>query len=207
MGKCIILGPMYEGEERSFLAKEPGDLLLCADAGLKKAEKYGLVPDLVVGDFDSMPQPPSSGPPVLVLPVKKDDTDTAVCIKIGREKGYREFRIAGGMGGRFDHTLANLQCLADCASRGEQGWLVDGKNYVTVLHPGEYSFSRMEHRMLSLFAFTERVEGITLKGTEWELEKADLLQTIPLGCSNWFQSDRITLAFCRGLLVVTMSRD
>ncbi len=207
MGKCIILCPMYEGEERSFLAKEPGDLLLCADAGLQKAELYGFSPDLVIGDFDSMPYPQTAECPVRVLPVKKDDTDTAVCIQAGREKGYREFRIGGGMGGRFDHTLANMQCLADCASRGEQGWLVDAKNRVTVLPPGDYAFSRMENRMISLFAWSECVEGITLKGTEWELDHAQLLQTVPLGCSNWFRSDRITLAFQKGLLVVALCRD
>ena len=57
MSKCIIIGSIYHGEEMEFLKKEPGDLLLCADAGLEKALQYGFRPDLVIGDFDSMPEP------------------------------------------------------------------------------------------------------------------------------------------------------
>ena len=57
MSKCIIIGSIYQGEEREFLEKKPGDLLLCADAGLEKALEHGFSPDLVIGDFDSMPEP------------------------------------------------------------------------------------------------------------------------------------------------------
>ena len=207
MSKCIIIGSIYQGEERDFLEKKPGDLLLCADAGLEKALEHGFSPDLVIGDFDSMPEPKHLSIPVQVLPVKKDDTDTALCIRAGRERGYSEFRIGGGLGGRFDHTLANLQCLADCAARGEQAWLVDRNNRLTVLRAGDYSFERMENRKVSLFAFTERVEGITLRGTEWELNDAELTQTYPLGCSNWFKEDRFSLSFRKGLLVVAFCGD
>ena len=207
MSKCIIIGSIYHGEEMEFLKKEPGDLLLCADAGLEKALQYGFRPDLVIGDFDSMPEPHETDIPLRVLPVKKDDTDTAVCIQAGREKGYREFRIGGGLGGRFDHSLANLQCLADCAGKGEQGWLVDQTNRLTVLGPGSYVFEKMAHRKVSLFAFTERVQGITLRGTEWELEDAELTQTYPLGCSNWFKEEHFRLSFRSGLLVLAFCGD
>ena len=205
MSKCIIIGPMYIGEEREFLTPDKGDLLICADGGLEKALQYGFNPDLVIGDFDSMPLPDSCPCPVRVLPVKKDETDTAACIKEGRARGYREFRIAGGMGGRFDHTIANLQCIADCASRGEQGWLVDAQNRVTVLHPGTYIFPGLEKGKFSLFAFTERVKNIDLNGTEWELKQAELVQNVPIGCSNWYKSEQITLKFTEGLLILVQS--
>ena len=207
MGKCIIIGGMYRGEEPDFLKKEKGDLLLCADSGYLKAVQYGMEPDLVIGDFDSMDLSELGDVARLVLPVKKDDTDMHICIKKGREAGYSEFRIGGGLNGRLDHTVANIQCLAELAESGGQGWLVDSCNRVSVLASGAYSFSAVPGRYLSLFAFTETVQGLSLRGTEWELENAELRQTYPVGCSNWFREDRFTLSFSGGLLLIGFCGD
>ena len=111
MGKCIIIAPLYQGEEQAWLTPEAGDLLLCADGGYDAAVRFGLRPDLVIGDFDSMPRDHVEDCPVMQLPVHKDDTDMVVCLKEARKRGYRSFRIAGCLGGRLDHTIANLQTL------------------------------------------------------------------------------------------------
>ena len=213
MGRCIIIGPMWEGEERAYFSPEEGDCVLCADAGMLKAVRYGIRPDLVIGDFDSMPCPGHCDIPLRILPVRKDDTDTAVCIQEGRRRGYQTFRLAGCLGGRLDHTLANLQLAADCAARGEQVWLADARNRVTVLGPGSYSIPRMEDdgvtRKLSLFAYTPTVSHIHLHGTEWELKDSSLSQLRPLGCSNWFQEgmENASLRFSEGLLILALSSD
>lgn len=208
MSHCIIIAGMYRGEEKDgFLKKQPGDLLLCADSGYAAAVRYGMEPDLTLGDFDSMDEKETGSSLRIRFPVKKDDTDLRLCMKEGWKRGYREFRIGGGLGGRFDHTLANLQCLAECASLGGQGWLVDSQNRVTVLSPGEYVYPSMPGRYLSLFAFSETVDGITLQGTEWELQDAQIRQTYPIGCSNWFRDPSFTLRFTRGLLVLAFCGD
>ena len=207
MAKCIILGAMYAGEEPAFLAREEGDCLICADAGFRGAKRYGMRPDLVIGDFDSMPRSEAEGERVIQLPVMKDDTDTLVCLREGRKRGYREFRIGGGLGGRMDHTLANIQCAADCAVRGESAWLVDACNRVTVLAPGAYRIPAMQGRKLSLLAFTGKVAGLSVRGTQWELSGAVLEQTYPLGCSNWFCAPAADISFSEGLLCVMLCAD
>ena len=50
-------------------------------------------------------------PDIIHVPVEKDDTDTLLCLKYGMELGYREFLMIGGIGGRLDHTMANIQTL------------------------------------------------------------------------------------------------
>lgn len=205
-GRCLIIAPLYEGEEREWLTPQPGDLLICADAGYRRAQAYGMQPDVTIGDFDSLGTLPEGGE-IIRLPVEKDDTDMVVCLAEGRRRGYDEFIVAGALGGRFDHTLACLQCCADAALRGERVWLCDRQNRVTVLPPGEYAFEKMPGRKLSFLAYTPEVTGVTLTGTAWELRSAALTHTYPLGCSNEWRAESACLKFDEGLLVVTMSRD
>lgn len=206
MARCIIITPLYRGEENEWLARQAGDLLICADGGYRQATSRGLVPDMTIGDFDSLGYVPDGGE-VVQLPVHKDDTDLAVCIRQGRSRGYREFIVAGGIGGRFDHTLAAMQCAADCALRGEQLWLCDHWNRVTVLAPGRYRIPAQMERKLSLLAYTPRVTGVNLTGTVWPLDQAELRHDYPLGCSNEWAGDEAVLSFAEGLLVLCISGD
>ncbi|MBR4082243.1 MAG: thiamine diphosphokinase [Clostridia bacterium] len=207
MGKCVIIAPLYEGEEAEWLRVGSGDLTLCADGGYDAAVRHGIVPDMVIGDFDSMPADYVKECPQLILPVHKDDTDMAVCLREARERGYREFRIAGCLGGRLDHTIANLQCLYDCALRGETAWMADRWNRVTVLLPGAYTLDALPGRKLSLLAYTPEVTGVTLKGAEWTLEDATLTSRVPLGVSNEPVDPHPFLSFTSGALILCWSRD
>lgn len=207
MGKCMIIAPLYQGEMREWLEKKDGDLLICADGGYDAAVKHGLVPDLVIGDFDSMPYDHVRGCESIRLPVHKDDTDMVVCLEEGRRRGYTSFRIAGCLGGRLDHTISNLQCLYDCALRGEEAWMCDGQNMVTVLLPGRYTFPRREGCKFSLLSYTPQVKGVKLWGTVWELTDAELSNRYPLGVSNEIAGERAELSFEEGALIVLYSKD
>jgi len=206
MKRCIIIAPLYAGEEKEWITPAEGDFVICADAGFRAAKQYGIHPDLTIGDFDSLNELPDTDQ-YIRLPVHKDDTDMVACIRAGRERGYRCFILAGSIGGRFDHTYACLQCVADCASRGESAWLCDHLNRVTVLAPGEYKIPRMYGRKISLFAYTPCVTGIRLKGTLWPLWDAELTGTYPLGCSNEFTADEAVVSFESGLLLICLSKD
>ncbi len=204
--RCLIIAPLYAGEERAWLTPGPDDLLICADAGYRKALKYGLQPHISIGDFDSLGNIPDGGE-VIRLPVEKDDTDMVACISEGRRRGYRRFVAAGCLGGRFDHTLACLQCAADAASRGESLWLCDVQNRVTVLAPGDHRIPRYPGRKLSLLAFSPEVTEVRLTGAAWELNGATLRSGYPLGCSNEWRAEEVCLSFTTGLLVLAISGD
>ena len=207
MSNCVIIAPLYAGEEAEWLRAEAGDLTLCADGGYDAAVRYGIRPDLVIGDFDSMPADHVQGVPRITLPVHKDDTDMVVCLEEGRRRGYSSFRIAGCLGGRLDHTISNLQCLYDCALRGEDAWMCDGPNLVSVLLPGKYTLPRMEGYKFSLLSYTPEVTGLTLHGTEWELDDATLTNRYPLGVSNEIVAPWAEFSFADGVLMVLYSKD
>lgn len=207
MGNCIIIAPLFRGEKLEMLTPREGDLLICADGGYDAAVRHGLKPDLVIGDFDSMPFSHVQECEAICLPVHKDDTDMVVCLEEGRKRGYTSFRIAGCLGGRLDHTISNLQCLYDCALRGEDAWMYDGQNRVTIRLPGRYTLPRVEGCKLSLLAYTPQVTGVTLRGTEWELSGAALTNRYPLGVSNEITAEEATLTFEEGALIWLYSKD
>lgn len=117
MKRCFIFaaGTFY-GLRRK--PEEPEDLVIAADAGYRTCRELGIVPDLLLGDFDSMEQPEDFAN-IHRSPVEKDDTDTMLAVKTGLEQGCGEFYLYGGTGGRrLDHTLANLQTLLYLRRRG-----------------------------------------------------------------------------------------
>ena len=112
------------------LEREDGDLVIAADAGYENLRQAGIRPDLVVGDFDSLGYVPK-GQESVVYPARKDDTDTMLAVRIGLNRGYRRFLLYGALGGRMDHTLANLQCLSFIVDHGGEGYLL-GDEMMTV---------------------------------------------------------------------------
>ena len=71
---------------------QPGDFVVACDAGYRNAERLGLRPDLIVGDFDSAPQPKTERE-TIVLPHVKDDTDTQYAAHWLLEHGYDEITL------------------------------------------------------------------------------------------------------------------
>lgn len=207
MPRCIIILPLYAGEAPDEVRKETGDLLLCADGGYERATACGLIPDGVIGDFDSMPRERVGDCPVLMLPTHKDDTDTARCMEEGRRRGYRSFVLAGGVGGRLDHTLSNLQLLYDAALRGEEAVLLGGYNQARVLLPGSYDLPCRPGWKLSLLAYSPQVEGVCLQGVEYPLQDAELTSRYPLGVSNEWTAPRAELSFTAGALTLLYAKD
>jgi thiamine pyrophosphokinase len=133
MGKCILIGAgdLTMGE----LSVTEEDYVIAVDGGLSYCGLLNVEPDLIIGDFDSMSEQEKLAVEQLQqtvpekicrLPECKDDTDMLAAIKRGLELGYNDFRIYAATGGRFDHTLANIQCLLYLKNHGAVGYLVDG---------------------------------------------------------------------------------
>lgn len=207
MARCIVIAPLYGGEVPELVTPRDGDLLLCADGGYARAAACGLTPDMAIGDFDTMPAEMVRDVPLQQLPVEKDDTDLAACIHEGRRRGYRSFLLCGCLGGRVDHTMAALQCMAEGACRGEEHWAVDAMNRVTILTPGEHRLPKIDGMLLSLLAFGGDVRGVTLQGTKWPLKDAVLTATYPLGVSNVITAEAAQLRFTEGQLMVCYARN
>ncbi len=180
------------------------DFVIAADGGVKHTQRLGLTPDAILGDFDSLGYVPENG---RVFPVEKDDTDAMLAIRLGLEKGLRQFVIYGGLDGpRLDHTLANLQSLLFLAEHGAAGCLVGNTQIAAVIHEETVVFPENAAGILSLFSMGGDARGVTLKNLQYPLENATLTAGFPLGVSNHFTKKRAAVTVSRGALIALFDR-
>ena len=197
---CYIVGAMSLSMSlRPYPA--PGDYVIAADRGYDSLMAFGVQPDLVVGDFDSLGHTPSH-PNVIQLPAEKDDTDMIFALRKGLELGYRRFVLLGGVGGRVEHTYANLQLLDWLTTQGAQGFLVGEKTAATALRDGELVFPQSMSGYLSVFCNSGSAEGVTLEKLKFPLSEHTLTGTFPLGVSNEFIGESARVAVKSGSLIL-----
>lgn len=180
-----------------------GDLVIAADAGYLVCLREQIMPDLLLGDFDSM-APPADFAHIRRLPVEKDDTDTLAALRTGLEAGCGEFYIYGGTGGkRLDHTLANLQSLLFLRRRGARGFLFDNDFLWTVIENESIRVAKtVEWGLLSAFCLGDRAEGVYETGLQYPLEDAVLTPDFPVGVSNHILEPEARVSVGHGALAV-----
>ena len=202
---CVIFAGGPE-EGLPCLPVPEGAYILCADSGLHLAERMGVTPDLVLGDFDSLGAVPQHLPH-LTVPVEKDDTDTVLAARTALEHGCRDVRIFGAFGGRLDHTLANLQTLDFLLAHGAEGMLIGGRDIVTLQAGGTVRrYEKREGWAFSVFAWGGRCTGVTLRGTQYPLEGHTLTGDFPLGVSNRITADFAEVSCGDGRLLIVQSK-
>lgn len=184
----------------------PADYVIAADGGLEYLKQHNIPADMVVGDFDSLKQPPQH-PNVLQLPQEKDDTDMLAAINAGLRLGLRHFHIYGGTGGRLDHTLANIQCLAHLSIQGAQGFLYGEDYIVTSIKDSSISFPSGGCGVLSVFAHSNICTGVYESGFKYELNNATLHNNYPLGISNEFTGKPCSISVESGTLIIIYPKD
>ena len=200
MKRCFIFaaGTIFGLRERPV----PGDFVIAADAGYRTCQQAGIVPNLLLGDFDSMEQP--DFPNIHRSPVEQDDTDTMLAVKTALEQGCDTVYIYGGTGGkRLDHTLANLQTLLFLRRRGARGYLYDDDFVWTVIENESLTVEKtVEWGLLSAFCLGDRAEGIDETGFQYPLSDAVLTPEFPLGVSNHIMEPTATVRVRKGVLAV-----
>lgn len=178
------------------------DFVICADAGYKFAISNNIVPDLIVGDFDSAPCPKNLECEIIHLPTHKDDTDLHFAVNVALEKGFNSFILSGVTGGRLDHTLATITTLNFLSSVADECviWDLNSKLYIvktelTLKKPNLSSY-------FSVFSMSEKSEGVSIEGAEYLLENATIVNTFPLGVSNEFKDEKVKITLKSGKLLV-----
>lgn len=181
------------------------DYLIACDRGWQYAREMNLIPDLIVGDFDSSPQPVTDIP-IERVPTRKDDTDTMLAVRRALERGYRNVLIACTFGGRMDHAYANLQTAAFLVSHGASARLVGVDTDALAFTGGTQRFSRRDGWSLSVFSLSDHCTGVSIHGTKYECDNVSLTNTFPLGVSNTWAADEAVISVQSGILLVLQAK-
>lgn len=198
----------YSYHEKYFKRVES---VICVDGGAKHVRKFGLVPDILIGDLDSIFEEDleymnSLNVKIMRYPSEKEMTDTEIAVKYAMESGYSEIIIIGGIGTRLDHSLANILLLKQMLDKGIKGTLVNENNEIT-LTKDTICVMKEDGIKLTLLPLTNIVEGISTKGLYYELNCEDIEMGSSRGVSNEFKDDTAEITIKSGILIVIKSRD
>ena len=187
--------------------------VICTDGGFDLAKQFGITPHLLLGDLDSIQSEIPANLPLKTFPPEKDYTDLELAIRTAIEKNASRVEIWGGIGGRLDHTVANLQLLSCYTGNFSSLQMRDGRNCCFVViadadgdSPKTLTIPQAEGCYLSLFALSETVEGLTVRGVKYPLENHTLTRTFPLGVSNEFKQKEASLSLEKGSLLVILAK-
>lgn len=211
-GRCVIITARHAVLPIDTQQIQENDVIFCADGGYVSAIEAGITPQLLIGDFDSCNETAALAalPPhceVIRLIPEKDDTDTMMCLKEGIRRGFDQFLIIGGLCGRLDHTMANLQTLAYAAEAKKLLWISDGPNQATMLRNGTLKITAREGWKISLFSFSDTCQGVSISGVKYPLRQAVLNNSFPLGVSNEFQESSACIEVEKGQLLIILAKE
>ncbi len=198
MNICYIVGA---GDFYGKISPADGDLVIAADGGYDTLVKIGITPSLILGDLDSIASLPD-GIELIRYPARKDETDMHLAYLEGYRRGYRSFKLYGGVGGRADHTFANYCLLSFIASQGAAAFLYGKGSVAYVIKNNTTRVMGRQGKHISVFAFGGDAKGVSIKGLEYELNGGILTPGLPLGVSNRFTGGEGEISVSDGSLLI-----
>ena len=208
--------------------------LIAADRGLEFFLDYLILPDVVIGDFDSLSEDgknflemqsediPYGGMlewklqkgegkvvEVVRLRPEKDDSDTQSAMNYAIQNGAKEIVILGVTGNRVDHLMANFGLLILAQKQGAEVALADRYNYMKLISSGTIlKKSEQFGKYVSFFPLGGDVTGLILEGFKYPLDKYHLTTADSgLTVSNEISEEYAKVTYESGTLLMIMSRD
>ncbi|MBQ7336508.1 MAG: thiamine diphosphokinase [Clostridia bacterium] len=202
-------GTVYD--EYVIECPERGDLVIAADAGFLTAKRFGVRPEIMLGDFDTLGEPEvPDGTELIRVQAEKDFSDTQMAVSVALERGATEIVIVGGLEGRLDHTLSTLAILESLFERKEHrvpAVITNGKNRARFLRNSGVILAREHYRYFSLIAADPKVKGITIEGCKYPLKNGQILRTHQWAISNEIVGNCALIEVRRGGVWVIESMD
>ena len=183
-----------------------GDLVIAADGGYTYLKELGVEPDVLLGDFDSLEVAPEHRHIIRHSPIK-DDTDMALASAYAQEQGCTRLLLYGGLGGRLDHSIANLQLLMGLSRAGVEAYLIGEGNVITAITDERICFGAQAQGMISVFCLSEPAKGVWERGLKYSLTDATLSCDITRGVSNEFIGEESYIEVRDGTLVILWGQE
>lgn len=209
--KCLIIsgGCLQPSLYYKQLAKS-AEYIICADGGARYAKSLGVIPDLVVGDFDTLNEMEinelsQAGVKMIRYPKDKDFTDTHLAVIEAIKRGFIEIEIIAALGGRLDHTIANIMLLCLPEAK-EVNIRIAEEDQDVFLIVDQKQLQGNAGETISLFPLSNRVKGINTKGLKYPLEQGELKMGLPIGVSNEFLENKAEIEIEEGLLLVVKNK-
>ncbi len=196
----IVCGaPCAEFPPKRFENSVEG-LVIAADRGLDYCLAAGILPAIAAGDFDSAKSGVPEGIECVRVPPEKDDTDAFLAAELAIERGCTELRFFCALGGRVDHTAANIQMLSGLKKRGVKACLFGDTAKVYLLENEAVKIPKFDG-YLSIFALGETAKA-TARGVKYPIKEHILTNDFPLGVSNEITENFAEITAVSGTILI-----
>ncbi len=187
------------------------DFLICCDGGTRHTYNMQIMPNIILGDFDSaddfyLNHYRENNVEFKTFPAKKDETDMEIAFDYAMNIGSKEIIVFGGIGSRFDHTLANVHQLLKALKKDIYACFANENNTVTIMD-SKISLQGEPGSFVSLIPLTQSVEGVCTFGLGYPLKNETLYIESSRGVSNVFEGHSASVTISSGILLVIQSRD
>ena len=183
------------------------DICIAADSGYKNALILGDKVSVLVGDFDSYTDELPKDAEIVKVPAEKDFTDTQLAVKEALSRGADEIIIRGGLGGRLDHTLSNLDILPELWRMRVHAVITDGISRVRYLDSTSTLIARSGYKYVSIIAISEKLKGVSIEGCKYPLDNATLLRSNQYAVSNEITGNCALISVRKGACYIIESKD
>lgn len=200
-------------EDYSYMKKyiRSADLIISADSGARHCIRFHVVPDMLIGDFDSaggedLSELASAGAEVVRFPSEKDMTDSELAVEEASRRGCTRIILLGALGTRLDHSISNIFLLKKLLDKDIEGMLADEHNEARLINSG-IELAREEGAFITLLPVNGAAKGVTTEGLYYPLKNATLETGSSWGVSNQFSEDTARVTVKEGYLLVIKARD
>lgn len=196
-----------------LVSRERYSMVIAADSGLAAADRLNIGLDFIVGDFDSVSDQillkyKEKSTPIETFPTEKDKTDTQIAIELALMNNPTEIDIVGATGSRLDHALANVHLLLLPMQVRIPACIIDPNNKIYLKNESfKIQKNKQYGNYVSLMPFTEKVNGLTLKGFKYPLNHITLTAGSSLGISNEVKEEEAQIELTGGILLVMETKD
>lgn len=186
--------------------------LICADSGGECLYRYNIVPNFLMGDFDSISREAlefflkQEKCIIDTYPQDKDFTDTELVLNKAVQLGANEIVFLGCTGTRIDHLMGNIGMLLRCLKLNIKAYIKDNNNIIEIADK-PIRIKKEKGTIFSLQAYCDKVKDLNIRGAKFELEHYDLTLGDPRTISNEFLNKDVDIDFKSGILLIFYSKD
>ena len=187
------------------------DLIICADGGANHLYKTDILPDMIVGDLDSLNDQAVryyKEKDVLFhkFPAKKDKTDTELAVDFALKRNPSELILFGSTGSRLDHTLGNIMLLYKLLKKNIRARIIDKTNEIYIMDK-HIEITKQKDTFVSFIPLFDKCMGVTMKGFKYPTVDLDFDLGSTMGISNEVIEDRGIIDIKSGISLVIKSKD
>ena len=197
-------------ELKLIIQKEGIDFIIAVDGGGNKLRKLELLPDLIIGDLDSITEENKDhfrkeNVEIIKHPVEKDQTDSEIAVDYCKENNFEQLYLTAALGGRIDQQLANLNLLEYIYEIDLEAKIISNKIEIALIDQKKEFLAKKGYR-LSLIPQSSTVCGLSIKGCKYNLEDQDIFRSKSRGISNLIENNQAEVKLKSGLLIYVLEK-